>query len=34
MWVQHDVDKNGYLDRKEAREFVKEISKVIDQDRA
>jgi len=25
MWEEHDVDKNGYLDRQEAREFVNEI---------
>ena len=34
LWEQHDVDKNGYLDKVEAKKFLDEISKVICQDRA
>lgn len=34
MWKYHDIDKNGYLDREEARTFVFEISECIDRDRA
>lgn len=34
LWETHDVDQNGYLDRSEARKFVKEIQRVIDKERA
>ena len=34
MWEEHDVDKNGFLDRSEARTFLDELSKIISQDRA
>jgi hypothetical protein len=34
LWKHHDIDKNGYLDREEARSYVFEISECIDRDRA
>jgi Ca2+-binding EF-hand superfamily protein len=34
LWDTHDTDKNGYLDRKEAKTYLNEISKCIDKDRA
>ena len=34
LWNNKDVDKNGYLDREEAREFVEEISKCIGKERS
>ena len=34
MWEAQDLDKNGYLDRQEARKFVSEIQRVIDKERA
>ena len=33
MWVEHDKDKNGYLDKSEARTFVAEVKKVISEER-
>jgi polyhydroxyalkanoate synthesis regulator phasin len=32
--VKHDLDKNGYLDKKEAKTFVDEISQCIEKERA
>ena len=26
MWEEHDVDRNGYLDREEAKKFLQELS--------
>jgi len=34
MWNEHDVDKNGYLDRDEAQPFLDEVAKIIDKERA
>ena len=34
LWTLNDVDKNGYLDRKEAKEFIAQIQKIISEDRA
>ena len=34
LWEVHDRDGNGYLDKKEASSFVKEISKCIERERA
>jgi|TARA_B110000285_G_scaffold190430_1_gene217662 hypothetical protein len=33
MWTNFDVDKNGFLDREEAKEFVSKLSEIIDEDR-
>ena len=34
MWDEYDVNKNGYLERDEAKKFIDKISKFIDKDRA
>lgn len=34
LWEAHDTDKNGYLDKKEAKTYLDEISKCIDKERA
>tara|TARA_B110000285_G_C15084200_1_gene595225 strand:+ start:249 stop:569 length:321 start_codon:yes stop_codon:yes gene_type:complete len=34
LWVVHDRDKNGYLDKTEAKTFVSEISQCIERERA
>ena len=34
VWDQADSDKNGYLDKNEAKVFLDEIVKIIDKDRA
>ena len=34
LWTSNDVDKNGYLDRQEAKEFIAQIQKIISEDRA
>ena len=34
LWEQHDVDKNGYLDKIEAKKFMHEVSKIISKDKA
>lgn len=34
VWDQADSDHNGYLDRNEAKQFLDEIVKIIDKDRA
>jgi hypothetical protein len=34
LWEAHDTDKNGYLDRKEAKPYLDQIAKCIDKDRA
>ena len=34
LWSQKDEDKNGWLDQNEAEEFVKEVSLVIEEERA
>ena len=30
----HDIDKNGYLDKKEALPFLDQVAQIIDEDRA
>merc|ERR1711908_134235 len=34
LWDTHDIDRNGYLDRKEAKTYLDDIYKIIDKDRA
>ena len=34
MWDTHDVDKNGWLDRAEAKNFIDAIASIIEEDRA
>jgi len=34
LWSEKDDDKNGWLDKFEAEKFVKEVARIIDQDRA
>ena len=34
MWDTHDVDKNGWLDRAEAKNFIDAIASIIGEDRA
>ena len=33
MWEEHDIDKNGYLDREEAKTFLDELAQVISENR-
>ena len=34
IWDYHDKDMNGFLNKKEALEFLEEVSKCIDKERA
>ena len=34
LWEDFDIDKNGFLDREEAKPFLEEVRKVIQRDRA
>ena len=34
LWSENDDDKNGWLNKVEAENFVKEVARIIDQDRA
>ena len=33
MWEEHDIDKNGYLDKDEAKTFLDELAQVISENR-
>lgn len=34
LWQEFDVDQNGFLDKSEARPYLDEVAKIIQQDRA
>ena len=34
LWAEQDLDKNGYLDKGEAKQFIGQIVGIIDQERA
>ena len=34
VWLKNDLDKNGYLDKVEAKAFLDQVVKIIDKDRA
>jgi hypothetical protein len=30
MWIEYDIDQNGFLDKKEALNFLDEVAQIID----